>query len=163
VKTLLVLRHAKSSWENTRLADHDRPLSPRGKRDAPRMGRLIRELDLVPDLIITSTANRAFSTAELVALESGFEEEIRSTRHLYHAWTEEFLEVLGRVPEECNRVMIVGHNPGLEELIEQLTGQQERMPTAALAQIQLPIDRWRDVNEETESTLVGLWRPREIT
>jgi phosphohistidine phosphatase len=160
MKSLLLLRHAKSSWSNPNVADHDRPLNARGKQDAPRMGRLLRQLDLVPDLIISSTAKRAVSTAEAVAVESGYENEIELARHLYHAWPGTFVEALRAVDEAYQRVMIVGHNPGLEELVEELTGLTERMPTGALARITLPVQRWLELDEETAGELVGLWTPR---
>ncbi len=162
MKTLLILRHAKSSWKNTYLADHDRPLNKRGKQDAPRMGKLIRDEDLMPDVIISSTANRAISTAEEVALASDFEGEIKYTRDFYHAWVDTFIDIIQNLPDEYERVMIVGHNPGLEELVGALTGQGERMPTAALAHIQLPIDQWQDLDEETEGELLFVFRPKEI-
>ncbi len=163
MKSLLLLRHAKSSWKNTRLADHDRPLNKRGRRDAPRMGRLLREEGVVPDLIITSTAERALSTAEAVASAGGYENEIKYTRQLYHGWIGTFIEVINSILDDYDRVMLVGHNPGMEEFVEQLTGQSVRMPTAALAYIELPIERWQQLDEDTEGRLIDLWRPREIS
>lgn len=163
MKTLLILRHAKSSWNNARLSDHQRPLNQRGRQDAPRMGRLLRTEELVPDLIISSTAERALATAEAVALSSGYEAEIRSTRLLYHAEPEAYLDAVRQTDDARECVMVVGHNPGVSELLERLTGDQEQMPTAALAQILLPIKSWRELNEATEGQLVNLWRPRELT
>ena len=90
MKTLLILRHAKSDWETPDVADHDRPLNGRGKRDAPRMGRLLRDENLVPDLIISSTAKRARKTAKLVAEASGYEGEIRLAETLYLAGPEAY-------------------------------------------------------------------------
>ncbi len=162
MKTLLILRHAKSSWSDSTLADHDRPLNKRGKSDAPRLGELLRREELLPDLIISSTARRARSTAELVAESSGCEGPLWLERDLYAAGAEAYLEVLVTLPDEYTRVMVVGHNPGLEELVEALSGNYERMPTAALAQVSLPIERWRDLNEESEGELVNLWRPKEL-
>jgi phosphohistidine phosphatase len=162
VKTLLILRHAKSSWSEGGLADHDRPLNGRGQADAPRMGRLLRHEGLTPELIISSTAERALTTAELVAQASGYENEIRTTRQLYHAAPEAYLEQLQQLPDEYGRVMVVGHNPGLEELLEQLTNAGEFMPTAALAHVELPIKQWADLDDTTEGKLVNLWLPREL-
>lgn len=162
MKTLLILRHAKSSWSNPGLADHDRPLNKRGKKDAPRMGELLRHEDLVPELIISSSARRARSTAELVAEHSGCEGPLWLERDLYAAGAEAYLGVLVAIPDEYRRVMVVGHNPDLEELLEALIGEYERLPTAALAQVSLPIDSWRDLDEETEAELVNLWRPKEL-
>jgi len=162
MKTLLILRHAKSSWSDPALSDHDRPLNRRGKRDAPRMGELLRREELLPDLIISSTARRARATAEMVAEHSGFEGPLWLERDLYAAGAEEILAVLVTLPDEYTRVMVVGHNPGLEELLETISGDYERLPTGALAQVHLPLARWRDLDEETEGELVNLWRPKEL-
>jgi len=162
MKTLLVLRHAKSSWKNSNLADYDRPLNKRGKRDAPRMGELLAREGLVPDLIISSSAKRALTTAEAVALASDYQTEIQSTRHFYHAWPENYIEFLNEIPEKFDKVLVVGHNPGIEDLVEGLTGEWERMPTAALAQIVLSVDNWSDLNLEEPQTLVNVWRPRDL-
>jgi phosphohistidine phosphatase len=162
MKHLLILRHAKSSWANSRLADHDRPLNDRGQRDAPRIGRLLRDEGLTPDLIISSSAERALTTAELVALHSDYEAALQVTRALYHAGPDSYLAHLRRVDDGHERVMVVGHNPGLEALVEELTGHYERMPTAALAHIRLPISRWANCRDGMTGTLLNLWRPREL-
>lgn len=162
MKTLLILRHAKSSWDNTHLSDHDRPLNERGKKDAPRMGKLIQQEDLVPDLIISSSAERALATAEAVALACGYEAEIQVTRQLYHAFPEEYREVLQARGGNHQCIMVVGHNPGLEALVEELTGHPEPMPTAALAQVLLAIGDWQELTEETTGKLVQVWRPRDF-
>ncbi len=163
MKTLLILRHAKSSWDNLYLSDFERPLSKRGKYDAPRMGKLLRREELVPDLIISSSAKRAMATAESVALASDYENEITFTRDLYHADPESYIEALVTVDDNVNCVMVVGHNPGIEEFVEQLSGEWERMPTAALAQIRLPINRWSELTFDSEGNLVSVWRPKELT
>lgn len=162
MKTLLILRHAKSSWHNANLSDHERPLNERGKADAPRMGKLLRQEDLVPDLIISSSAERALATAEAVALACGYEGEIEVTRQLYHAYPDTYREVLHARGGQYPCVMVVGHNPGIEVLVEELTGQTELMPTAALAQIHLDISHWTDLTEERPGKLVNLWRPKEL-
>jgi phosphohistidine phosphatase len=162
MKQLLILRHAKSSWANNRLADHDRPLNERGQQDAPRIGRLLRDEGLTPDLIITSSAERALTTAELVALHSDYEASLQVTRALYHAGPESYLAQLRQVDEAHERVMVVGHNPGMEELVEELTGHYERMPTAALAHIALPISRWANCRPSISGNLLNLWRPKEL-
>jgi phosphohistidine phosphatase len=162
MKELLILRHAKSSWANSRLADHDRPLNKRGRQDAPLMGRLLRHGDLIPDLIITSSAKRALTTAELVALNCDYEANLQVTRALYHAGPASYLAQLRRVDEVHKRVMVVGHNPGMEALVEELTGHYERMPTAALAHIVLPVERWADCHDNITGNLLNLWRPKEL-
>ena len=163
MKTLLVLRHAKSSWNDPALDDHERPLNKRGRRDAPRVGVLVREYGLIPDLIISSDAVRARVTAEAVAEAARYAGEILLDPHLYLACPADIHSLLTTVRENAGTVMIVGHNPGLERLVEQLTGERQDLPTAALAQIGLPIDQWRDLKLSTRGTLVGLWRPEELT
>jgi phosphohistidine phosphatase len=97
-----------------------------------------------------------------MAAAAGYTGETLLDARLYHASVGEILSVLRSVPRAAaNRVMIVGHNPGLEELVAQLTGQREAFPTAALAQITLPIDGWSELDSSTRGTLVGLWRPRD--
>jgi phosphohistidine phosphatase len=163
MKTLLVLRHAKSSWNDPALVDHERPLNKRGRRDAPRMGALVREHGLIPDVVISSDAVRARLTAEAVAEAARYAGEILLDPHLYLACPADILSLLPKVRENPKTVMIVGHNPGLEELVEQLTGERQHLPTAALAQIDLPIEQWRDLKLSTRGTLVGLWRPEQLT
>lgn len=160
MKTLLALRHAKSSWKDPGLDDHERPLNKRGRRDAPRIGALVREHRLTPDLIISSDAVRARLTAEAVAEKAGYDGEILLDPHLYLASAASIVRMLRKVRDaKAETVMIVGHNPGLEELVARLTGEGDNMPTAALAQIAVPIDHWRDLRLSTRGTLVAVWRP----
>jgi phosphohistidine phosphatase len=161
MKTLLILRHAKSEWDEPGVADHDRTLSGRGKRDAPRMGQRLRAEQLAPDLIVSSSAKRARKTAKLVAEACGYEGEIQLEPDLYMAGPEAYLEVLQEAPDSCETVMVVGHNPGLEELLETLTGEAEALPTAAVAQVTLPIESWRELSEDIEGKLANLWLARE--
>jgi phosphohistidine phosphatase len=159
MKTLLILRHAKSSWDDPNLADHDRPLAKRGKRDAPKIGQLLREEDLVPDLVISSTAKRAWHTAQAVAEASGYPGQIDLRRELYPGTVPDYIKVLHGLPDEYQCVMIVGHNPGMSELLEALTGENPGLPTAALAQVLLPIKSWIELQETSEGKLVNLWKP----
>ena len=162
MRSLFILRHAKSSWDNARLADHDRPLNERGRRDAPYMGQLLRREGLLPDLIITSTAERALRTAEMVALACGYDHELQVTRHFYLAGTESYLSALRHLPDNIQSVMVVGHNPGMEELLERLTGRSEAMPTAALAHLELPINHWADLRGKGSGRLLNLWLPQRL-
>ncbi len=162
MKTLLLMRHAKSSWNHPGLQDHDRPLNQRGKRDAPRMGRLLRENDLAPDHILCSTARRALETAQAVSEASGYEGEIEPQSDLYGSDAACYLEVLRRLPDTAGRVLVVGHNPIMEELLELLTGATESMPTAALVQVDAPITHWRELTEACDCTMVRLWTPRGL-
>jgi phosphohistidine phosphatase len=162
MKTLLLLRHAKSSWDDPNVPDHDRPLTERGKRDARRIGALLQEQQLVPDLIISSTAKRARKTAFKVARACGTGDAIRTTGRLYEAHPAEFIEVLREVEDRCATVLVVAHNPGLEGLVWHLTGQRESLPTAALAQVALELDRWQELAVPPGGQLVQVWRPKEL-
>jgi phosphohistidine phosphatase len=162
MKQLLVLRHAKSSWKDSTLSDFNRPLNERGKKDAPRMGKLLSKMDLVPDLIIASAAKRAKLTAEAVSLSSGYEGDILETQDLYMGMPEDYIAVLNQVPDIYTRVLVVGHNPGIEDFVEDLTDQWHRMPTAALAYIELDIKNWQAFDEDSEGELLDIWLPKEI-
>lgn len=163
MKTLLILRHAKSSWDRPGLADIERPLNKRGIHDAPRMGALIKEADLIPDVILSSPAVRAMKTAEAVADACSYEGNIEIEEDFYPGSPSDYLEALNNLPDDPMRVMVVGHNPGLEELLNELTGESESLPTAALAQINLPIQRWLDLDEHVLGKLVNVWRIKELS
>lgn len=162
MKTLLLLRHAKSSWSDGNLSDYDRPLNERGRHDSPRMGKLLNSLDLVPDLILTSSAKRAAMTADRVAESSSFDGEILYTRDLYLADPETYIDLARGTNDDIAILMMVGHNPGIEELVEQLGGRDETMSTAALACIRMPIESWRDIDLDETYELVCVWRPKEL-
>jgi phosphohistidine phosphatase len=163
MKTLLIMRHAKSSWDNDQLADFDRPLNDRGRRDAPRMGKLLAQLDIVPDLVISSSAKRASKTAELAALAASYPGEIRYTEELYLADPEKYVELARQTDDSVATLLLVGHNPDIEELVADLSGQEERMPTAALAVFHLPIDGWEELGLGNEYRLASVWRPKELS
>lgn len=162
MKTLLIMRHAKSSWSNSFLSDHERPLNGRGKENAPRMGKHLKHEACVPQLIISSTAKRAATTAEMVAIASGYEGDITYLSDFYLADPETYIETLNDVLDVHDRVMVVGHNPGMEELVDDLTDTRERFTTANIAQVELPIDSWADLTLDVTGKLVNLWRPREL-
>ena len=162
-KTILLLRHAKSSWKEQGLADHERPLAKRGKRDAPAIGQLVYRKGLVPDLIVSSTAKRARKTAKLVAEHCGYRKEVVLSDDLYLAPPAEYLDLLRQLPDSIGRVMLVGHNPGMSDLVNALADVDTEFPTAALAQIELDVPRWRDLEPKTKGKLVDLWLPRELS
>lgn len=162
MKTVLILRHAKSSWSNPGLADIDRPLNKRGKKDAPQMGVLIDEQDIVPDLILCSPARRARKTAQAVSEYSSYEGKIETIPDFYPGDPDSFIDTFMTLPEEYQTVMVVAHNPGLEGLLYVLAGESARMPTSALAQVELPIETWQDIDEEVEGKLVNFWRVKEL-
>lgn len=162
MKTILVLRHAKSSWKDDRLPDHDRPLNKRGQRDAPRMGRLLSDLDLVPGRILSSTAVRARTTAEAVAEAVGHPGSIEYHPSLYCDGAGHYVEALRTLPVDVDRALIVGHNPDVEVLIRVLTGKGATMPTAALAHVECDIEDWRRLDPDGSSALHGHWIPKAL-
>ncbi|MFY9607046.1 MAG: histidine phosphatase family protein [Blastocatellia bacterium] len=161
MKTILLLRHAKSSWDQPSLRDFDRPLAARGKRDAPRMGKALRKRIPHPELIISSPAARTRATIKAIAASARFEAEIQFEESVYGASSAELIKLIRRLPREKASAMIVGHNPGLEDLVARLIGNPERMPTAALACVEFQIDRWEDV-EDGEGKLAWLLTPKQL-
>lgn len=126
------------------------------------MGRLLRELDLVPDLILTSDAIRAHETAKRVTAAAHFAGELQICGELYHAEPKSLAEVVAGVRDQFARVLVIGHNPGLSDWLTQLTGKYDVFPTAALACIELPFDSWHKLSPVSRGKLRGIWRPREL-
>jgi phosphohistidine phosphatase len=145
MKKLLLLRHAKSSWEDASLPDFERPLNERGRRAAPLIGKFMREQKIRPDLVICSPATRARETLLLVIIATGIKPEMCYDERLYEATVVSLFEIIRQIEGAYREVMLVGHNPGFENLLESLTGQTERMPTAALARIALNSKHWDEV------------------
>jgi phosphohistidine phosphatase len=162
VKTLLLMRHAKSSWDNPGQDDHDRPLNPRGLRDAPHMGQLLIDESLVPDSITCSTAVRAHDTARIVAEACGCASPLRVAPELYHADLEAWQRVICGLPVESERALCVGHNPGIEMLLAELTGEFHHMGTAAVACVGLPIEGWPEFTTSKPLRHWMLWRPKDL-
>ena len=161
MKTLLLLRHAKSDWDDTSLRDFDRPLAARGERDAPRIGKALRKRGSRPDLIISSPAARAKATIEAVIKAAKLNLEIRFDETVYGASSPELMKLIRRLPDGSSCVLLVGHNPGFEDLVGRLSGSHERMPTAALACIEFQIDNWEDVDDGA-GKLAWLLTPRQL-
>ena len=152
MKYLTLLRHAKSSWQDPSLADHDRPLNKRGKGDAPRMGARLAARDERPSLILTSTAVRARATARLLADALGYPREfLHSDRALYHADPDQILAVVAQQDDAFEHILLVGHNPGLTQLANALVPDLRlaNVPTAGVVAIALDILAWRDVTRAT--------------
>ncbi len=162
MKTLLLMRHAKSSWKDPLSDDHLRPLNRRGTRDAPRMGRLLKAEKLVPDVIVGSSARRARDTAEMVADKAGFKGKIDFTDRLYDSDVKDHCAVIAGFPSAAGIALLVGHNPCLEELLEYLTGSDAHLPTAAIARIEFSIKGWAELKRQTGGKLVHLWTPKEL-
>jgi len=149
MKTILILRHAKSDWGNPALADFDRPLNKRGLNDAPRIGKLLKAYQQVPDQILASPAKRAKQTIELVAENCGYSKNsIQWMDGFYGADRYDLLTALKQLPNHINRAMLVGHNPTMEETVALLCQGPRaddsfiRMPTAALVCLTVHVDQW---------------------
>jgi phosphohistidine phosphatase len=159
MRTLSLLRHAKSSWDDPELTDHERGLNGRGLRDAPRMGRFIRNNGLVPDLVLCSDAVRTRETMRLVLAEWGAARpRVVYDAALYLAEPVGILKLLAKVDANIGHCLVVGHNPGLEDLAVSLaeTGEPHaladlgaKFPTCALAVIDLPVEGWKGLRPGT--------------
>jgi phosphohistidine phosphatase len=152
MKTVLLLRHAKSDWGDADLADFDRPLAKRGLRDAPRMGEVLAAFDIIPNQIIASPAERARQTATLVAESSLYSGNIEWDASFYGGGSEDMFSALQRLPQSVNVVLLVGHNPTMEETAADLLmpadiswdyGPAIRVPTAGLLCFEVHITDWR--------------------
>ncbi len=162
MKTLLVLRHGKSSWSDASLSDHDRPLKGRGKRAAATMGRVARERDLLPTLILSSTATRARETARRFRTAAALEVELRELRGLYATSVDNVLRLLAEeASNDHHALMVVGHNPTFEDLVEDLSGRPVRLTTANLACLDFDVDAWSEVTTVT-GDLRCVLRPRNF-
>ncbi len=166
MKTLLLMRHAKSSWDDPGLADHERPLNQRGIKAAKKMGRWLLKTSGVPECVLASSAVRAQETWRLVREvweASGATIPALSTLpELYHCESTVFPEALSRLPDNATSVLVIGHNPGLEEWLADLVGQAEEFPTAAMACIEVSINSWSEFDARTQGTLRGIWRPKSL-
>ena len=148
MKTLVLVRHAKSAWDAPGLADHERPLAERGLRDAPEMGRRLAERGLEPDVIRSSTAVRARTTAELIAEALGLApDRLDLDERLYGASPEDILGVVREFDDAIGTAMVVAHDPGMSDLAFALSGTIEHMPTCAVAEFRFDVDSWPEVVE----------------
>lgn len=149
MKHLYLIRHAKSSWKQPDLPDFDRPLNERGQHDAPRMGQRLRKMKICPDLILTSPARRTAATAKIIADEISFPgAEIVEDIQLYLANIREFLEVVHRLKESVRSAALIGHNPGITDFANFLTGANiENIPTCGIFGIELDVHHWNSVEK----------------
>jgi phosphohistidine phosphatase len=161
MKSLILLRHAKSSWADPGISDYDRPLNDRGKRDAPRVGEVFVERGISPGLVLSSSAKRARKTARKLLDASGLDVELRLLDEFYLAAPETYIRELQKLPDDIQQVVVVGHNPGLEELVRSLVGRHEHLPTAALVLMELPIDSWTELRINTAGSLAWIWTPSQ--
>ena len=155
---MLILRHAKAEPDSGE-GDEQRPLAKRGRRAAERVGELLS--DTLPELVLSSTSLRTRETVERLKKGAGSLGKVEFSSELYLASPSTCLRVLAERGGDAERVMLVGHNPGLEELVSLLTGEQVSLPTAGLAECALEVERWSDVSRDTRAELVALRYPRD--
>ena len=149
MKILYLVRHAKSSWDDPFQDDFDRPLNKRGRTDAPRMARRLKEKDIHPDILLSSPAERALSTCILIAERAGYPKSyIHTNPKLYHATSDELLKIVREQQEPNDEVMIVAHNPGLTDFVNRLNSGAvtDNIPTCGIVCIKLPVALWKDVS-----------------
>lgn len=166
--TLYLLRHAKSDWSDPALADQERPLAPRGRRDGSRVAEHIVRLGIEPDLVLCSSARRTRETLELVQSALGSAVRIALEEELYAASADELLHRLRAVPEATASVLLIGHNPGLQELAlvlasagADLARLEAKFPTAALATLVLPQASWRRLSR-ADAVLEAFVVPKQL-
>lgn len=148
MKTLFLVRHAKSSWHDPALPDHDRPLNERGLRDVALMGRRLAQRGVKPDALLSSPATRALATAEHLAKALGIKrKDITVIDRLYAASVDDLLGVIQALGAGPENVMLVGHNPGLTELARHFAGEITHMPTCAVAEFGFAAPLWVDIGE----------------
>lgn len=163
-KTILLMRHAKSSWDQEGLRDFDRPLNNRGKKDAPKMGAYLKEIDLIPGLIVSSPAARAKATIQGVVNELGLKEDVINwDEDLYYGSSKAYLKAIRSASENMDVVMTVGHNPMTEDTMAALSNTpfHQPVPTAAIACFELNVDTWKEVAPGV-CTLKWLVTPKDL-
>ncbi|MCJ8165480.1 histidine phosphatase family protein [Pontibacter sp. E15-1] len=155
MKTLYILRHAKSSWKFEELSDHDRPLSKRGRSDAPLMGQELSARGVNPTLIISSPAVRALTTATLAGKEMGYDpDDIAVDERIYGAGKEDLLEVVRQTADDVKHLMLVGHNEAISEFANMLSPQHVgSMPTAGVIGLEFDCDTWAEIKKENANML----------
>jgi phosphohistidine phosphatase len=151
---LSILRHAKSSWDDDRLPDFDRPLAPRGRKAAPRIGRYMRDIGLAPDLVLCSPSVRTRETARLVLAQLDTEPPLTIDPSIYEADVTQLRASIARAPPSTRRLLLIGHNPGLQRLVLELVGPdlapehgqlRDKLPTAALVVLGVDVPTWADL------------------
>lgn len=157
---LIMMRHAKSDWSLPGVPDHERPLNARGRGEAARAAQALRGLGWIPDLIVSSTARRARSTAKRVARRLAFHGDRWLAPDLYLPDVDRIVGVLRSLPDRSRAVLVVGHNPGWEAMVGRLAGEPVALPTAAFACWNLPIDHWAAFDVDRPVRPAALWCPR---
>jgi len=153
MKKLYIIRHAKSSWDDESLNDFDRPLNKRGKANAPMMGGRLKKNGVMPDIIISSPAKRAKSTAEIIAKEIGYEKKVHFDENIYESSVDELSKILKSIDDKNNIVFLVGHNPELNMLVDNYVKFYENIPTCGVVEIGFECDKWADIGPKNAKLL----------
>ena len=161
MKQLLIMRHAKSSWKEPDIPDHERPLKKRGLKDAATMGKVLKNKEIVLDKIISSNAVRAADTAAIVAEKCGYKKDIDFTDKLYMAECQAILDLIQSQPDKLKTILVVGHNPGMEALVQLFSKKIESLPTSAIAFFQADIKKWKDFDKKSDIKLKKVWYAKE--
>ena len=161
MKKLIIIRHAKSDWEDISLDDFDRPLNDRGLSDAQLMGRFLNDKALNPDLIMCSPSLRTTKTAELIAIETGHEKIISRNQYIYEAYVNTLQDIVSFIEDTNDTVFLIGHNPGVSALAYMLCGLKESVPTCATIEIDFDCDSWMEASKEN-STLISYDFPKKF-
>ncbi len=161
MKTILLMRHAKSSWGDKVKDDWDRPLSKRGKKNIPEMTQLLKEKEVIPQVILASAATRARETGELLVHELRYRGDVQYLSSLYMGEQDTYLKEINQLPDAVDCALVIGHNPGLEMLFQMLSGRVESLPTTAIACFQVPIDTWKELDYDCKFEAIHLWKIKD--
>src|SRR4030095_884547 len=161
MRTLYLLRHAKSSWKNDVWSEFERRLAGRGRKASETIGRFLKEKEITFDLVLCSPAVRARETTDLVLRSAKLRADVRYDERIYEATPGRLIDVISQIENEYKAVVLVGHNPGMAELLQVVTGQTEEFPTATLAKIVFKNSKWTEVATR-KGTLEWVVRPRGL-
>src|SRR6266498_60290 len=161
MKTLYLLRHGKSSWKDETLPDVERPLNGRGRRASQNVGAFLKREKIIPDLVLSSSAIRARQTTDIVMETAKLRTDLRFDERIYEAGAQRLLEVVRQIEKSKKIVLLVGHNPGMEEFLTMLTGAVDTMPTGTLSKVVLSASNWADMGDKG-ATLEWIVKPKEL-
>ncbi len=161
MKKLFIIRHAKSDWEDSSLDDFDRPINKKGEKNAPFMGQILANKNIKPDLIISSPALRAITTAQLIAKEVNYEKNITPNQYIYEAYVTSLQEIIEYIHDSNETVFLVGHNPGVSALAYMLCDLKENLPTCSIVEIEFNCNSWMDASKGN-SKLVSYDYPKKF-
>jgi phosphohistidine phosphatase len=160
LKKLYLIRHAKSSWKEFDLADFDRPLNKRGKSNAPLMGKLLKNKKVLPDIVLSSPANRAKATAEIISKKVKYSKDIVFDKNIYESSYATLHNILKKLDNKNSVAFLVAHNPGLNMLAEYYVGFSENIPTCGVVEIEFDCVKWRDIGS-SNAKLISFEYPKK--